>query len=215
MATVIADVAEVADFEQQHLTPPRDMQTPQGVGDIIIAVRNGPRGEVFLKRQVQDHFAARHDKLSIVDVTLGYELRCAQAIPYDVDYTRTLGYGAVRFLLSEPADGRTRHAGFICVEGGHLNVLPFNDLRDPTTGRIRIRTVDVRSEHYHVARKYMIRLEQSDLDDTARVPNSLDAFQAALGTTNELLAQLLSETRTTNELLARLIDEFRTADFLP
>ena len=26
--------------------------------------------------------------------------------------------------------------------------------------------MDVRSEHYHVARKYMIRLEQSDLDDT-------------------------------------------------
>jgi ATP-dependent phosphofructokinase / diphosphate-dependent phosphofructokinase len=104
--------------------------------------------------------------LTIVDVTLGYELRCAQAIPYDVDYTRTLGYGAVRFLLSEPADGRTRYAGFICVEGGHLNVLPFDDLRDPSTGRIRIRTVDVRSEHYHVARKYMIRLEQSDLDDT-------------------------------------------------
>ena len=80
---------------------------------------------------MQDHFAARDDQLSIVDVTLGYELRCAQAIPYDVDYTRTLGYGAVRFLLSEPADGRTRHAGFICVEGGHLNVLPFDDLRDP------------------------------------------------------------------------------------
>jgi 6-phosphofructokinase 1 len=47
-----------------------------------------------------------------------------------------------------------------------LKVLPFDDLRDPTTGRIRIRIVDVRSEHYHVARKYMIRLEQSDLDDT-------------------------------------------------
>jgi 6-phosphofructokinase 1 len=98
-------------------------------------------------------------------VTLGYELRCAQAIPFDVDYTRTLGYGAVRFLLSEPTDGRTRQAGFICLEGGHLNVLPFDDMRDPATGRIRIRVVDVASEHYHVARKYMIRLEQSDLDD--------------------------------------------------
>jgi 6-phosphofructokinase len=119
----------------------------------------------LLKRQVQEDFAARQDTHSIVDVTLGYELRCAQAIPFDVDYTRTLGYGAVRFLLSEPADGRTRQAGFICLEGGHLNVLPFDDLRDTSTGRVRIRVVDVRSEHYHVARKYMIRLEQSDLDD--------------------------------------------------
>jgi 6-phosphofructokinase 1 len=82
-----------------------------------------------------------------------------------VDYTRTLGYGAVRFLLSEPTDERTRQGGFICLEGGRLNVLPFDDLRDPTTGRIRVRVVDVCSEHYHVARKYMIRLEQSDLDD--------------------------------------------------
>jgi ATP-dependent phosphofructokinase / diphosphate-dependent phosphofructokinase len=119
----------------------------------------------ILKRQVQERFAARHDTLAIVDVTLGYELRCAQAIPFDVDYTRTLGYGAVRFLLSEPTDGRMRQAGFVCLEGGRLNVLPFDDLRDPTTGRIRIRVVDVCSEHYHVARKYMIRLEQNDLDD--------------------------------------------------
>jgi 6-phosphofructokinase 1 len=100
-----------------------------------------------------------------VDVTLGYELRCAQAIPFDVDYTRTLGYGAVRFLLSEATDERVRQAGFICLESGRLNVLPFEELRDQATGRIRIRLVDVHSEHYHVARKYMIRLEQRDLDD--------------------------------------------------
>ena len=81
----------------------------------------------------------------------------------------------MRFLLSEPSDGRTRHAGFICVEGGHLNVMPFDDLRDPTTGRIRVRTVDVRSEHYHVARKYMIRLEQSDLDNTDMCAKLADA----------------------------------------
>jgi ATP-dependent phosphofructokinase / diphosphate-dependent phosphofructokinase len=119
----------------------------------------------ILKRQVQERFALRDNPLAIVDVTLGYELRCAQAIPFDVDYTRTLGYGAVRFLLSEPHDERVRYAGFICLESGRLSVLPFEELRDQTTGRIRIRLVDVHSEHYHVARKYMIRLEQRDLDD--------------------------------------------------
>jgi 6-phosphofructokinase len=142
----------------------------------------------ILKRQVQERFARRHEKLSVVDVTLGYELRCAQAIPFDVDYTRTLGYGAVRFLLSEPADQRLHQAGFVCLEGGRLNVLPFDELRDPTTGRIRIRVVDVRSEHYHVARKYMIRLEQSDLDDAemraklaAAAHMAPDAFVRAFG----------------------------------
>jgi len=119
----------------------------------------------ILKREVQQRFAERGDTMSIVDVTLGYELRCAQAIPFDVDYTRTLGFGAVRFLMSEPEDDRLRHAGFICLEGEHLRVLPFEELHDPTTGRVRIRTVDMRSEHYHVARQYMIRLEEHDLND--------------------------------------------------
>ena len=161
-------VAVIAEGLSEKLEP-EELANMPGVEMVYDPYGHIRLGEIplttILKRQVQEHFAARHDEHSIVDVTLGYELRCAQAIPFDVDYTRTLGYGAVRFLLSEPADGRLRHAGFICLEGGHLNVLPFDDLRDPTTGRIRIRVVDVRSEHYHVARKYMIRLEQSDLDD--------------------------------------------------
>jgi 6-phosphofructokinase 1 len=119
----------------------------------------------LLKREIQRRFAARGDPLSIVDVTLGYELRCAQAIPFDTDYTRTLGYGAVRFLLSQPLHERLRHAGLICMESGRISVLPFEDLLDPSTGRVRVRMVDVHSEHYHVARKYMIRLEQRDLQE--------------------------------------------------
>jgi ATP-dependent phosphofructokinase / diphosphate-dependent phosphofructokinase len=119
----------------------------------------------LLKRGVQRWFAARGDPLTIVDVTLGYELRCAQAIPFDIDYTRTLGYGAVRFLLSEPQDERLREAWLICVEDGRIAVLPFEDLRDPQAGRVRVRMVDIHAEHYHVARKYMIRLESRDLQD--------------------------------------------------
>jgi 6-phosphofructokinase len=161
-------VAVIAEGISEKLDP-EELANMPGVEMVYDPYGHIRLGEIplttLLKRQVQEDFAARQDTHSIVDVTLGYELRCAQAIPLDVDYTRTLGYGAVRFLLSEPADGRTRQAGFICLEGGHLNVLPFDDLRDTSTGRVRIRVVDVRSEHYHVARKYMIRLEQSDLDD--------------------------------------------------
>jgi 6-phosphofructokinase len=161
-------VAVIAEGLSEKLEP-AELASMPGVEMVYDPYGHIRLGEIplttILKRQVQEHFAARHDEHSIVDVTLGYELRCAQAIPFDVDYTRTLGYGAVRFLLSEPADIRLRHAGFLCLEGGRLNVLPLDDLRDPATGRIRIRVVDVHSEHYHVARKYMIRLEQSDLDD--------------------------------------------------
>lgn len=38
-------------------------------------------------------------RVNIVDKNIGYELRAANPIPFDVEYTRDLGYGAVQFLL--------------------------------------------------------------------------------------------------------------------
>ena len=120
---------------------------------------------IILRRAVQRNFASRDDNVTVVDVTLGYQLRCAQPIPFDIDYTRTLGYGAVRFLVSEPEDERFRVGGLICQEDGHRRVLTFDELRDPETGRIRTRIVDIESEYYQVAREYMIRLAPSDVKD--------------------------------------------------
>ena len=101
--------------------------------------------------------------MPVVDMSLGYNLRCAPPIPFDIDYTRTLGYGAVRFLLEGSRDERFRHGGLVCLIDGHRDVMTFGELRDPVTGRTRVRKVDCASEHYAVARKYMIRLEQRDL----------------------------------------------------
>jgi len=98
-------------------------------------------------------------------VTMGYELRCAPPIPFDIDYTRTLGYGAVRFLLSAPDEEPHRLGGMVYLERGNLRVMSFEDMRDPETGRTRVREVDMESEHYEVARHYMIRLEPGDLRD--------------------------------------------------
>ncbi len=69
---------------------------------------------IILRRQVQQAFAKRGEDIAIVDVTLGYQLRGASPIPFDIDYTRTLGYGAVRFLLSDTVDERLRFGGLIC-----------------------------------------------------------------------------------------------------
>lgn len=137
-------------------------------------VAHDPHGNIILgeiplaatlRREVQRRFAARGDQVPIFDVTLGYELRCAPPIPFDIDYTRTLGHGAVRFLLSEPADDSLLDGGLVCLDGGRLRVLPFGDLRDPATGRTRVRMVDPRSENYRAARDFMIRLERRDLED--------------------------------------------------
>ena len=119
----------------------------------------------ILRREVQRRFAARGEHLQIVDVTLGYALRSAAPIPLDVDYTRTLGHGAVGFLLSKPTDERLRPGGLVCLQEGHLHFLPFLNLRNPITGHTSVRLVDLRSQHYHVARRYMIRLERRDMED--------------------------------------------------
>lgn len=119
----------------------------------------------IISRQVEGWFAERGITRKIVDVTIGFELRSAPPIPFDIDYTRTLGYGAVRFLLSDPPDERLSYGGLVCIDQGHLQVLPFEELRDATTGRSRIRVVDTGSQHYEVARKYMIRLSRDDMRD--------------------------------------------------
>jgi 6-phosphofructokinase len=122
--------------------------------------------ETILKREVQRRFKERGEKVTITDLRLGYELRCAKPITFDIDYTRTLGFGAVRFLLSEPADVSLRTGGLVSLgRGGHVRVLGFDELRDPGTGRTRVRCVDIEAEAYEVARQYMLRLEASDLED--------------------------------------------------
>ena len=97
-------------------------------------------------------------EVGIVDKNIGYELRAANPIPFDVEYTRNLGYGAVRFLL------RGGSGSMIVQFEGNLRPVPFVELIDYKTGRVKIRTVDTSTEAYEVARKYMIRLEREDLE---------------------------------------------------
>ncbi len=63
----------------------------------------------------------------------------------------------------------------ICGLDGRRKVLPFEDLRDPETGRIRIRRVDLGSEYYTVAREYMIRLDPEDWNDDQLVSGMAEA----------------------------------------
>ena len=97
--------------------------------------------------------------ITVVTKDIGYELRCAKPVPFDVEYTRTLGYGAVRHLLSGGS------GALIALSGGHVVPVTLEELTDRATGRIRVRLVDVTAESYEVARKYMIRLESSDLEE--------------------------------------------------
>ena len=121
--------------------------------------------EKILKRAIQKRFEDRGEPMPIVDSAVGYELRSYAPIPFDIDYTRSLGYGAARALLSEPSERYPESGGLVCLVGGEIRVLPFSQFRDPETGRTRVRVVDVEGQSYLMARRYMIRLEKSDLAD--------------------------------------------------
>ncbi|GBE00576.1 6-phosphofructokinase [bacterium BMS3Abin07] len=111
----------------------------------------------LMKKFVNESLLSRGIKVTIVSKTIGYELRSADPIPFDIEYTRNLGYGAVRYLL----DGGT--GAMIVFYEGRLKSIPFSSMAEPSTGKTRIRFVDTDSEGYKVAREYMIRLEKEDL----------------------------------------------------
>jgi len=100
-------------------------------------------------------------KFTMIDKDLGYELRCADPIPFDAEYTRNLGYGAVKFLLSKEAE---QFGAVVSFVGEKLVPRPFQDMIDAKTKKMRPRLVDVDSQSYECARRYMIRLEKSDFE---------------------------------------------------
>lgn len=117
----------------------------------------------IIKLKIESRFAARGEKTTMVEINIGYVLRCADPIPFDQEYTRDLGYQAVRYLLSDGS--RFHRNAMICVDNGKLHPLPFDKILDPRTKKTAIRYVDTHSDSYVVARSYMVRLEPRDLQD--------------------------------------------------
>lgn len=124
-------------------------------------------GEI-LKAQVQKRLAQLGLKTTIVAKNIGYELRCADPIPYDMEYTRDLGYCAAKFILSGGNEA------MISIQEGKFVPLYFKEILDPKTGRARVRMVNTQSETYSVARSYMIRLSPEDFED----PHELAKYAA-------------------------------------
>lgn len=113
----------------------------------------------ILRALIREDLRSMGIKSNIVSMNIGYELRAADPIPFDIEYTRNLGYGAIRYLLK----GGT--GAMIAVYEGHIISVPFVEMVD-AKGLIRIRKVDINSEVYLAAREYMIRLEEEDFEDS-------------------------------------------------
>jgi ATP-dependent phosphofructokinase / diphosphate-dependent phosphofructokinase len=97
--------------------------------------------------------------MRMVSQNVGYELRCADPSPYDIDYTRAIGQAATEFLM-----GGGSHAT-ITIQQGKVVPIPFDTMMDPQTGRTEVRMVDVDSAQYHSATKLMVRLAAENADD--------------------------------------------------
>jgi ATP-dependent phosphofructokinase / diphosphate-dependent phosphofructokinase len=127
-------------------------------------------GEIEFGRMIRYRVNERLEKLGLkvtmIDKDMGYELRCADPIPFDAEYTRNLGYGAVKFLMSAKS---SEYGAIISYEGGSLKPLKFEDMIDPATARMRPRLVDVHSELFECAVNYMTRLEPDDFANPAQL----------------------------------------------
>jgi len=128
-----------------------------------------------LRREVTKGMKALGHALTIVAKNVGYELRCADPIPFDMEYTRDLGYCAAQYLL----DGGT--AAMVSIQDGKFMPIPFNQMVDPVSGRAKVRMVDITAQSYQIARQYMIRLSDEDLKD----PVALGRYAAFAGLSSE------------------------------
>ncbi|MDY0083980.1 MAG: diphosphate--fructose-6-phosphate 1-phosphotransferase [Ignavibacteriaceae bacterium] len=152
-------------------------------------------GEI-LKAKVQEELKKFELKSTIVAKNIGYELRCADPIPFDMEYTRDLGFSAAQFILSDGS------GAMVSIQNGMFVPLYFKDIIDPTTLKTKVRMVDPTSESFYIARHYMLRLNQADFDDphelaklAATAGISIDAFKQRFGylIENDLLYQYIKQ----------------------
>ena len=155
-----SDLAELEDVE-------RDAHGNVRVAEVNI-------GEI-LKAQVQRRLREFGIATTIAAKNIGYELRCADPIPFDMEYTRDLGYCAAKYLLSGGS------GVMISMQGGSFVPIPLSSLLDPVSGRAKVRLVDIGSTRYGIARRYMLRLRRDDFED----PHELARFAATVGLTLE------------------------------
>src|SRR5437762_956157 len=85
-------------------------------GNIRIAEVN--IGEI-LKAAVQKRLKEFGLKATIAAKNIGYELRCADPIPMDMEYTRDLGYCAAKYVLG------AGNAAMISLQAGRFGPIPL------------------------------------------------------------------------------------------
>lgn len=159
LAEGIADKIDIRELSKYERTGKDEM------GEVKLSeVQLGRIMEYFVSKNLE----SRGIKVKIIFKNIGYELRAADPIPFDAEYTRNLGYSAVKFLLK----GGT--GAMITFYESRLTAIPFRKMIDPVTKKTKLRYVDIKSEPYMVGREYMVRLEKEDF-----IPKNLSRLAKA------------------------------------
>jgi 6-phosphofructokinase 1 len=133
----------------------------------------------ILRKEVAKRLAEFGVSVTIMTKSIGYELRCADPIPFDLEYCRDLGYCAARYILEGGS-----HV-MVSMQNGNFVPIPFEKVIDERTGMSRVRMIDIDSDRYKIARTYMIRLREGDFDD----PIGLARLAETIGRTPDQFVQ--------------------------
>src|SRR5207244_12551418 len=107
------------------------LQVPEGEREGLSAVERDDHGHLriaevnigeILKVEVAKRLKQFGIKSTIVAKNIGYELRCADPIPFDLEYTRDLGYCAAKYLLSGGS------GVMVSMQAGPFVPIPVKDL---------------------------------------------------------------------------------------
>lgn len=148
-------------FDEMDLSEEADILLKKGLENL--SSNQLQRLNRLLLKDVFPKAVAKISNLRIIGKDIGYELRCAPPVAYDVEYTRNLGFAAMEFLVN----GGTQ--AMVSIQGDRSVPIPFKKMFDPKTGKVKVRNVSKQSVFYRIAREYMIRLEPCDLQDPAKL----------------------------------------------
>lgn len=169
IAEGIAERIRQSDLEEAFVDAERDQFGKVRLGEVNIGL--------MLKQRVQARLQELPSSIraTIQARNVGYELRCTDPIPFDMEYTRDLGYSATKFLL-EGGNG-----AMITIQRGEFVPMAFEEIVNPETNRMKVRNVDIETESYKIARRYMIRLRRDDFQK----PDVIEHFANTAGLSAE------------------------------
>jgi 6-phosphofructokinase 1 len=99
--------------------------------------------------------------VTIVEKNVGYELRSIDPCPYDQEYTRLLGFGAVDLLLKDQSEI------MVSVQKGKIIPINFSDMIDPVTKKTSVRYVNTGGALFKASQRFMTLLTVEDLESSS------------------------------------------------